>query len=85
MNKYIEAIEDLNEDAIVILGDFDDCIVGIAKKIDGCVIVYSEKLIIEKLSKDMSEEDALEYYNYNILGGYFGENNPVFMIDIGNH
>ena len=31
--------------------------------------------------EDMSEEDALEYYQFNILGGYFGEQNPVFLVD----
>jgi len=26
----------------------------------------------------MTEEEAYEYYDYNILGGYFGEQGPVF-------
>jgi hypothetical protein len=27
----------------------------------------------------MTEDEAYEYYYYNILGGYFGERNPIFL------
>ena len=30
----------------------------------------------------MSEDDAVEYYYYNIVGGYFGTQNPIFIQDI---
>ena len=40
--------------------------------------------VIKKLSEEMSEEESLEYYNYNILGGYFGEQNPIFLV-ISSH
>jgi len=29
--------------------------------------------------EDMSEEDAEDFYYYNILGLYAGEQNPVFL------
>ena len=43
--------------------------------------IYSEEKIIEILMRDgdSSEEDAIEYMDYNIKGGYFGEGNPTFM------
>jgi len=64
----------------IILDNFDDCIVGIFEKFrEGNRIVYSKDMIIKKLCEEMSEEEALEYYDYNILGGYFGEQNPVFL------
>ena len=46
---------------------------------------YHEALRIEEnrkmkeLMEDMSEEEAYEYFDYNIIGGYFGEQNPVFL------
>jgi len=82
MNKYIEALADMNVEDVVVLDDMDDCIIGIAKTFNGCVLVYSEMLIIEHLSKWMEQDDAWDYYDFNIVGGYFGENNPVFMIDV---
>jgi hypothetical protein len=69
----------------IILDNFDDCIIGISEQFgEGNRIVYSKDIIIKKLCEEMSEEEALEYYDYNILGGYFGEQNPIFLA-IGGH
>ena len=69
----------------IILDNFDDCIVGISEQFgEGNRIVYSKDMIIKKLCEEMSEEEALEYYDYNILGGYFGEQNPIFL-SISSH
>ena len=69
----------------IILDNFDDCIIGISEQFgEGNRIVYSKDMIIKKLCEEMSEEEALEYYDYNILGGYFGEQNPIFLA-IGGH
>ena len=29
--------------------------------------------------QDMSEEDALEHFDYNIAGSYVGETTPIFL------
>ena len=59
---------------------FDDCIVGITEEFgNGNRVLYSKEKIIQKLMEDMSEEEAYEYFDYNIIGGYFGEQNPVFL------
>jgi hypothetical protein len=69
----------------IILDNFDDCIIGISEQFgEGNRIVYSKDMIIKKLSEEMSEEEALEYYDYNILGGYFGEQNPIFLAISGH-
>jgi len=41
-------------------------------------------MIISKLCKDMSSEEAYEYFDFNIIGGYFGEQNPIFLV-VGSH
>jgi hypothetical protein len=69
----------------IILDNFDDCIVGISEQFgEGNRIVYSKDMIIKKLCEEMTEEEAIEYYDYNILGGYFGEQNPIFL-SISSH
>ena len=74
-------IDTMAEGAIILDG-FEDCIIGITEECgNGPRLLYSVKSIINKLMDDMSEEDALEYYQYNILGGYFGEQNPIFLVD----
>jgi len=75
-----DEINELAEGAILLDG-FDDCIIGITEEFDnGPRILYSKEKIINKLMEDMSEEESLEYFDFNIIGGYFGEQNPIFLI-----
>ena len=56
-----------------------DAIIGI----DGSSmrLIYSISKCIQILSKDMSEEDAIEYFEYNVSGSYVGEKTPIWCID----
>ena len=75
-----EEVEELAEGSILLDG-FDDCITGVVEEFgNGVRILYSRDKILESLQKDMSYEDALEYYYYNIVGGHFGERNPLFLL-----
>ena len=79
-NKYF----DLAEGAVILEG-FDDCIVGVSESFgEEPRIIYSKKQIITKLMEDMTQEDAVDYYYYNIVGGMFGAQNPIFLQDILN-
>ena len=46
---------------------FDDCIVGIDSKQR---LVYDEEKIIKKLMNDMTHEEAVEFYYFNIEGSH---------------
>jgi hypothetical protein len=41
--------------------------------------VYSIEECIRILSKDMSPEEAEEYFWYNTAGAYVGEQTPLFI------
>ena len=58
---------------------FDDAIVGLSYKNSGLVAVYDSYKIIEILNREMSYEEAAEYYTYNIEGSYMGEKTPIYM------
>lgn len=83
-----ELISELNPDALFIDG-FDDAIIGITERHDiGALVVYSEEKIINKLIEDMDDDGedekelmAIEYYEYNILGSWVGENGPLIVKD----
>ena len=47
-------------------------------------IVYSVKKIIDILSEDMTREEAVEFYEYNILGAYMGEMTPIYVSEYGS-
>ena len=76
---YNKILEWFPEDEILKADGFDDAIIGI----DGSSmrIIYSISKCIQILSKDMSEEDAIEYFEYNVSGSYVGEKTPIWCID----
>ena len=76
-----EEIAEINPDALLCDG-FDDAIIGMAERINlGPVVAYSVSKIVEiMVERDgMSYEEAIEYYDYNIVGSWMGENTPVFI------
>jgi hypothetical protein len=67
----------------VILTDLDDAIIGVVEEFgNGPRILYStEKIIQILIDRDgMSEEEAIEYYGFNIVGMFAGGQNPVFLV-----
>lgn len=84
MNKekyetILEKMEETNPDAVILEG-YDNCVVGICNTFSGAVLLYSEDKIIEKLMSNMTEEKAIEFYEYNILNAYYGQYSPVFLV-----
>jgi len=82
INEY--NIESYCEGAIMLDG-LDEAIVGIVEEFGSSPrILYSRSKILEILqTRDlMTEGEAEEYYDYNILGLHAGEQNPVFLITI---
>ena len=60
----------------------DDAVIGVAS--DNSKVVYSADKVIGIL-KDrdgMTDEEALEYFEYNIAGAYVGPSTPLFVWDM---
>ena len=74
LNKY-------KDESFLTLTGFDDCILGV-DEVD-LKLIYSKTKILGKLMSDnvTTELDAIEYYNFNILGSYVGEQTPIFLDD----
>ena len=69
------------EGAVVLTG-FDDAIIGLAEEFgNGPRILYSREKILQILQErdEMSFNDALDFYDFNILGMYVGEQNPIIL------
>jgi hypothetical protein len=78
-----ELINEYAEGAILLNG-METAIVGITQEFgNGPRVLYSTEKILEILTDGgmVDYEEALEYFHYNILGGYFGEQNPIFLSD----
>ena len=73
--------EEYAENAVILTG-LDKAIIGIVEEFgNGPRILYSKSKIIEILMErdEMDEIEAIEFYDFNILGLYAGEQNPVFL------
>ena len=47
-------------------------------------VVYSVDKIIDILAEEMTPEEAVEFYEYNILGAYMGEMTPIYVNEHGS-
>ena len=82
--KYMKRnlIAEVNEEMLFADG-FDDALVGYIERAGiPSIACYDKEKCIEILAKDMSEEDALDYFYYNTVGAYVGENTPCFITRI---
>lgn len=64
---------------------YDDCILGIAERFGmEPVVAYDYGKMIEKMVLEgMTEEDAQEHFNFNIIGAWVGEGTPIFVRTAG--
>jgi hypothetical protein len=66
------------------IDEFDAAFVGFGWQFNtGPISVYNQDLVMEILMEDgTSEEDALDHFNFNIIGGYVGERTPIFLTHV---
>lgn len=75
-----DIIDQYADEQILIADGFDEAVIGIDER--EMRVVYSVRKCIEILTRDMSEEDAIEHFNYNVSGAYVGEKTPIWCYDI---
>lgn len=73
----------MNEELLKFDG-FDDAVIGVCVTWHGKMlverIIYNGKEILKKLmSQGMTEEQASEYIDFNMLGAYVGDSTPAIM------
>ena len=76
-----EPWELLEDEECLIADGFNEAVIGIVYGVQPRG-VYSVRKIVDILMEDMSYEDAVEYFEYNIGGAYVGEKTPVYVYDI---
>ena len=79
--EQIDQFADENEVELLTADGFDDAIIGIGRQFNKHVVVYDTDVVIQTLitRDNMTLDDAMEFFEYNIVGAYVGENTPMFM------
>ena len=83
MNMLEEILEYYKNDSFLKANGFDDAVIGVEIS-EPMRLIYSVKKVIETLitEDEMSLEDALEHFEYNIRGSYVGEQTPIWCDDM---
>ena len=77
-----ELIAEINEEMLFADG-FDDALVGYIERAGmPSIACYDKHKCIEILARDMTHEEAVEYFYFNTAGAYVGENTPCFFTRI---
>lgn len=75
-----EELMEMLEDKAITFPEFDSCVAGIVIRANGeSVVCYDYHKVISQLSLDMSEEDAVEHFYFNVVGSNLGEYTPCFL------
>jgi hypothetical protein len=72
-------IEKFEEAEFLKADGFDDAIIGVDE--DSGRLIYSVSKCLTILQEDMNEEDATEYFYFNVSGSYVGEKTPIWCDD----
>ena len=69
-----------DRDLTVILADgLDEAFLGIDDSDDQPRAVYSADKCVEILARDMTHEEAWEFFDFNVLGAYVGPQTPLYI------
>ena len=80
-----EQLLDLGVESALTMDGYDDCAIGILERFGmECIVIYDKEKVIEKLMANGcdSYEGALEFYEYNQLGGWHGDMTPGFLVKL---
>tara|TARA_R100000152_G_C6770181_1_gene196264 strand:- start:1672 stop:2064 length:393 start_codon:yes stop_codon:yes gene_type:complete len=81
--KNIEDFADeMGIEGLITVDGYDEAFLGIADRFGKeSVAVYDYDMCIQILMRDheMNFEEALEYFEYNTLGAFYDENQPIYI------
>jgi hypothetical protein len=79
MNAIIQELAEVSDQELLYWPDHENAILGTVE-VDGLIrVVYSRDQIVANLCREMTEEEAREYIDYNFHTG--GSGNPPLLLD----
>lgn len=82
-NKNSEILHSIlntyEEDTVLTVDGYNQAIIGIDQ--NTLRLIYSYTKIIQILMEDMTREEAIEYFEFNIQSAYLGDQTPIYCMD----
>jgi hypothetical protein len=70
------------EESFLLADGLEEAFLGIGYQFTTPIAIYSKKKAIQHfMEQGMDEEQAYEYFDYNVAGAYVGEQTPIFLED----
>lgn len=80
-----DILEQYPDETFLKADGYDDCIIGydFGTGVSPMRLIYSVRKILDQMIQEdgMDEMDAIEYFEYNMRGGYVGEQTPIWCQD----
>jgi len=81
LDHYTDDDDDNEFNTMLMADGFEDACIGIADDFMKPRLIYSVTKCLEILEKNMTPTEALEYFTFNVSGGYVGEQTPIWCWD----
>jgi hypothetical protein len=83
MNKMRKDLSEHHPDLMVLPKEFDTALVGVVQRAGGlemaCYDAGKVIYLLQTREPKLSHEDAVEHFEFNILGAYVGSHTPCFL------
>ena len=80
--EYRDMLAEMHGDKMLFVDGHDNAIIGVTESAGNrpTLLVYSTAMVIKNLMEDgMDEEEATEFFQYNISGSWMGKYTPLFV------
>lgn len=74
-----DIIEAFPEESFLKADGFDSAVIGLDER--SMRLIYSVSKCLDILMDDMTLEEAVEYFDFNVEGAYVGEQTPIWCWD----
>lgn len=79
LNDWVDDLG-LSEEPLLVPDGFEHCIIGVCEQFNRIFLVFDRTAVIETLmAGGMEEDEAEEYYSFNIVGAWVGDATPGFV------
>lgn len=79
MSRRDFALEQVDGEELLFADGYDDAILGVIHRDGVNIVVYDRTKVLQILEKDMSPEDAVDFFEFNVAGAYVGPQTPIFL------
>lgn len=73
-----ECVELSGDEELLFFDGFDDAIIGLGQRFNDSFVVYDQDKILSILQErdGLSSDEAIEFFDYNIIGAWLGPKTP---------